>query len=173
MRRCTDVVALVLAAFGEISAGTLALAESSGRATNGKPPVSCNPGRFISRVQCDGPFCDNVTVACQDMPNAKVGDTLWTDYFSEEQGFQQCPSGYFIAGLTCDGDRCDNVSLYCAQVMNATTSNCGVGNRFSEEGADQGLNFSEFTGKFAIGMFCFGDRCDDLQILTCSATAGH
>lgn len=164
---------VLLAAFTGISAGTPAFADG-GTTSDELPPVVCNPGRFIAKVTCTGGYCDNVSIVCQDMRNARIGNTFWTDFFSEEHGgFQGCPigEGYFIAELACNHDYCDNVSLFCAQVTNLVPNsvvNCQNGNRFSEEGP---TNFSEFLGKFSYAAQCFGGYCDDMQFTFCDAVA--
>jgi len=165
MRKCTIAVLLAVP-FAEVAFGFQAIAESLGPISDETPPGMCDAGRFISRVTCIGDNCDDIFIQCQALPNAQLGRSVCTDFFSEEgQGHEDCPPNHLIAGLSCRGDNCDSVSLLCVEVQNMNVpTDCKPGIRFSDENP----NHDDFFGRYAVGASCFGSLCDDMQFTHCA-----
>jgi hypothetical protein len=155
--------------------GQSAIAESLGPISEETPPAACDPGSFISAIQCTGSYCDNIRISCRRFTNAALGGATWMDWVSEEQGLRLCPPNHLVAGFACRGSYCDNISLLCVEVTNLNITSClDETRRVSEEGGGQ-LSFSEYSDVagqliFATGMKCFGGYCDDKSFRVCEVT---
>jgi len=162
---------VLVAALGCISARTPALADG-GTTSDERPPVVCDPGRFLSRVECKGSYCDDITITCQNVPNVKLGFSYWSEFFSEENtGPAGCVGNFFIAGLACKGDYCDDVALYCVEITNLKPPhpNCSPPDQtFSEEPPN---NFQDFTGHLSNKAHCYGSNCDNMSFDVCDSIA--
>ena len=83
-----------------------------------RPPLICNPGSFVSGLQCSGRYCDNVGISCRRLSGlAWGGRAQFQRFVSEERGGRRdCPRGFAMAGLSCKGRYCDDLSILCVQV---------------------------------------------------------
>lgn len=130
------------------------------------PPITCDGGSLIRRVQCSGSYCDNKRVYCEPT-GASAGESYWTPYFSEEpQSYQTCASGYWVTGLACRGRYCDNTALQCSLMYNISADGAGCywTGWVSEEG---GGNLSFGAGYYMRGAQCSGRYCDNMRFYVC------
>lgn len=114
--------------------------ESGGEALS----AECPTGKAVSRVQCDGSYCNNLRLECAK-PFFWVVDKSGLPYVSpewfstEDYGYDNCPDGYVMTGLECkesDGplclsdcdSYCNKKKLHCRPIMPETFggSNLGV-----------------------------------------------
>jgi hypothetical protein len=125
------------------------------------PPAACDIGDAIYGATCEGDYCDNTRLYC-DETNYPVSYRYWTSNFSEESGGSYCGANEIMSGISCSGSYCDNVSIECSGIS-STRYNCQWIGPFSEE---QG--FAYFGGQYANGMWCTGDYCDNHYYLVCN-----
>jgi hypothetical protein len=76
----------------------------------------CPSGGFITALDCNGRYCDNLAVECTALVNRGRRACYWTAAISEEGAELIFPAGYYAAGLRCTGSYCDNVAFYVCQV---------------------------------------------------------
>src|SRR5690349_1524348 len=131
------------------------------------PPLICPDQQAVLGVDCNGGYCDNVSLYCSWTGRAS-GTQSWQPYFSEEgsNGANEsyCPGNdMWMAGIACNGGYCDNVSLLCTQFLGSTTGYCEWSGWFSEEQAP----FVAPWGYFVKGVKCGGSYCDNMRYYYC------
>jgi hypothetical protein len=142
---------------------TAALAYTTAAVSEEDPPATCDIGDAIYAATCYGSYCDNTSLECAET-NYPVSYRYWTSNFSEESPnyYRFCGANEIMTGISCSGSNCDNVSIECSGIPNSR-SNCQWVGPFSEE---QGFGY--FGGKYASGMFCTGDYCDNHYYYVCN-----
>lgn len=155
-----------------LMSSSISVAASLGPISDETPPAICNPGWFVSELQCKGRYCDKLSIKCQQVPGAQITDASWTAWVSEEKGGRQsCPSpNSYLAGLACRGSYCDKVSLYCVQINNAQSQSCAMTKTFSEEnGGKLSLFLGDKSGQRFLGnmLQCKGRYCDKKSFQSC------
>lgn len=148
------------------------LAETRGPISEENPPATCDPGWFLTTVQCSGRYCDNIAIRCSRIAGATLGRAEWTPFVSEENGRRACPANHYIAGLACNGRYCDNLSLYCVEATNLSVLNCTTTRKVSEEGGGGlflGDGIVDAAGQriAARAMECSGAYCDNKAFEVC------
>ncbi len=99
-----------------------------------------------------------------------VSQNTWTGWFSEEQGWKQCPAGTAMKGLKCKGKYCDNKSLLCHRLpkVAAITASKSRSNPFSEEQYSYSVSHHShnyhYNGNPVTGMHCSGRYCDNIRL---------
>lgn len=104
--------------------------------------ADCPDDKVVSNVECQGKYCDNIRMHCATPLRYVVDMTAepWhSDWFSEEQGRQDCPEDYAITGVECReneglfcvtkcGDYCDDKRIRCRPIKpeNLGLANLGV-----------------------------------------------
>lgn len=75
-----------------------------------------NSSGWIAGMKCFGRYCDNMSFNYFSTPNMRNSQQCYfTNYFSEERGYDGCSKDYFVSGLACSGAYCDNIKLYCCK----------------------------------------------------------
>ena len=132
------------------------------------PPIICDSGSLMNRVQCSGSYCDNIRAYCQPS-GGTTGASTWTSYFSEEStNYRYCSSGYWVTGIACQGSHCDNISLQCTQIFGVSTIDCHWTGWISEE---SGGTLSFGSSYYPRGVQCHGSKCDNKRFYVCRTTA--
>jgi hypothetical protein len=131
------------------------------------PPLICPQGQAVRGVDCNGGYCDNVSLYCQNTGRS-TGWQSWQPYFSEEgSGWadeSHCPSGdMWVTGVACHGGYCDNLSLQCTQFIGSSTGSCAWSTWYSEEQAP----FIAPWGYYIHGIECDGGYCDNKRYYYC------
>lgn len=71
----------------------------------------------MTGLDCDGGWCDNISLACTQVFGRSVGTCYWSGYYSEESGPFQAPGGYYLCGMQCRGSRCDDMRYYYCRLL--------------------------------------------------------
>lgn len=71
------------------------------------------PDGALIGLACSGGYCDNLNLYVVPMITGKSASCFQNNFYSEEQGYGQCPDYYVVSGITCTGDNCDNIALIC------------------------------------------------------------
>ncbi len=149
------------------SAGRLAADEFWSRTTSEEQgeanPALCEAA-LATGLQCEGRYCDRVTLKCQEKQGLKP-EGRWLDYISDgERNEARCAPDEYVSGLRCRGRYCDDISLRCTQAPNIKRKRCFWSAAASEEG---GGRVEYGAGAYLAGMRCQGDYCDKKQSLVC------
>jgi hypothetical protein len=79
----------------------------------------CSPGEWVTGMDCNGSYCDNVAVRCTEVRRASdnrlstATGCSWSEGRSEEDpAWSAGASNRFVRGVRCDGSNCDNMSFY-------------------------------------------------------------
>jgi hypothetical protein len=132
--------------------------------------ITCNSNQIATGAGCSGPNCDSVALQCTSFDAKVFGTRTWSSFYSEEAPNQFiCPGSGFITGMTCSGSTCDNLSVECTD-STVVRGGCGwTQGQYSEE---QGWFYAGNwpTTQAIAGFRCFGNRCDNKQYYTCSAS---
>jgi len=134
------------------------------------PPIECNANRLVDGFDCDGGYCDLVSLDCESVSGFSFGESGFGPFISEEtQGGSTgagdfiCDSNEWMTGIDCNGGYCDNVSIECTTVSNKVKSSCQWSAFISEENAA----FQAPAGRFVDGVDCAGDYCDRMRFRHC------
>lgn len=139
-------------------------------------PAMCPNDMVMFRIECSGKYCDNVSASCEE-PQKQLGynyddfsydfgNYTYTNYKSDEHGFNECYNGYYVTGIDCKGSYCDNQSLQCTKIYNTKHDNCEWLGPFSEEKPN---NFQICPPlKYITGIYCYDKYCDKKYIKCCS-----
>jgi hypothetical protein len=119
--------------------------------------ADCPAGTIVTHIECRNSFCDDLKLTCAP-PRAWTTDQVgepWhgLDWFSEEEGKQDCPDGFGMTGLECRkskgfwtdgcvlkcGDYCDFKKIRCRQLVPTAvgTANTGLASTAEIEVATQ------------------------------------
>ena len=71
------------------------------------------PDGVLIGLACNGGYCDNLNLYAMPMVTGKSSSCFRMNFYSEEQGYGECPDYYVVSGITCTGDNCDNIALFC------------------------------------------------------------
>lgn len=131
----------------------------TGYTSEEKAPLECVSGRLVGGVDCEGSFCDNISLDCLTVSGLTVGSSSWTSYFSDESpNSRTCSTNEWMTGIACQGNYCDRISIKCTEILNKTAVSCSwTSQSYSEE---QGP-FQAPAGNYIRGIRCSGHNCDD------------
>jgi len=111
--------------------------------------ADCPAGTIVTHIQCRNKHCDDLKLTCAPPKGwtlDEVGEPwVGRDWFSEEEGFQDCPLGFGMTGLECQeskgffdgsfcvlkcGDYCDFKKIRCRQLVPTAigSANTGIAN---------------------------------------------
>lgn len=138
----------------------------SGYTSEEFPPLMCNNGQLVRGFDCQGRYCDNVSIDCY-ASGAAYGSSSWTSFFSEEGSGTAderiCAWGEFVTGIACNGRYCDNLSLLCTEAIGRGIADCQWSGWYSEESGP----FQALAGRYIVGVECNGSYCDDKRYRHC------
>jgi hypothetical protein len=127
----------------------------------------------VTAARCVGDHCDDMYFTCTPTPGgsgASSPSQRWSGYFSDGDAAKFCSPDWssnnidgVIDGMQALGQDSDNLRVHCATLTSGHLSNCQWSGWFSEE---QGLK--SFSGKFAVGVQCSGDYCDNMNYYVCN-----
>lgn len=130
-------------------------------------PAICPKSSIASGLNCQGRYCDNISLTCSGDYRHLDGLESWTHYFSEESltvsNSNICPDNKFLSGIRCRGRYCDELSLRCSNFLGAIRGTCHWSDWFSEE--DESINAP--LGSYIAGIECRGSYCDDKRAYFC------
>jgi hypothetical protein len=71
--------------------------------------------RVLSGLACSGRYCDNLKMSMHgfEVGIPPIQSSWWQDWFSEEQGYDNCRDNGYVAGIKCSGRYCDNLRFFC------------------------------------------------------------
>ncbi len=126
----------------------------------------CSGGQVAIGFDCDGPFCDNVRLYCDDFEGPIGDEQPWSRWF-EDGGIrdQSCPDGSWLTGVRCRGGNCDDISIRCRASSVAWADCAWTNNWHSEEDPP----FITESSRYLVGIRCNGRHCDNKQYRYCSA----
>ena len=171
----------LLGAVGAIGLVTGLLCGSASAADQGWLPyfsdetsgALCNFNNRVTKVDCGGSYCDNITLYCSEVAAGVEGSQWYWDsksYSDEATGGRACTfngQAGIIVGSSCNYDYCDNMFLACDKIDSGTISNCSYTQWFSEEGGHQ---VSWNLPNAAVHAYCSGDYCDNMRYIVCSVS---
>jgi hypothetical protein len=138
----------------------------TGSTSEERAPLECLSGRLVGGVDCEGSFCDNVSLDCLPVTGLTVGSSAWTSYFSDEApNSRTCSTKEWMTGIACQGNYCDRISMKCTEILNKTAVSCSwTSQAYSEE---QGP-FQAPAGNYLRGIRCNGNNCDQKFYYYCN-----
>ena len=157
---------------------------------------SCSAGRAVDGVRCDGSYCDNVSIRCNDLPDfiydqyVVGGGFISEEYYINQERSE--PNGWYgwkdsvshvcnwdgeypgvITGMRCAGRYCDSIAVDCAAMVvagePAEMLNCSWSGWYSEE--DPWFAYGTTANRWISGVMCHGRYCDDKSYYVCSISA--
>jgi hypothetical protein len=89
-----------------------------------KSDATCEPNEWMTGIDCNGDFCDNVRIECSPT-NRTEANCDWTDdWYSEEQGVYSAPPDFYLRGVRCQGAHCDNKQYLICQTRPLSDASC-------------------------------------------------
>jgi hypothetical protein len=134
-------------------------------------PAECASNRLVDGVDCEGSYCDLVSLDCETVNNFAFGESTFAPTISEETsggstggGDYICDSDEWVTGIRCTGGYCDNVSIECTVVSNRGKRFCGWTTWISEETSSAS---TPALGYWIDGVDCKGSYCDQMRFHYC------
>ena len=137
-------------------------------------PLSCPAGQVVVGVQCNGSFCDQISLRCDNFgaslnPSGNPHWTEWVETGGDIFGNNTlrdavCAPGEWMTGLDCRGDWCDDVRVAC-RPSNSRAVDCTWTGLYSEEQPP----YYAPDSRFLAGVHCEGTHCDNKRYYVCAA----
>jgi hypothetical protein len=104
-----DNIAIYCETTGRISGWSTWLPYFSEEGTGSANEGHCVSGdMWMTGLNCQGSYCDNLTMRCTQLVGSWTGMCWWSDWYSEEQAPFYASGGTYIKGIECSGGYCDN-----------------------------------------------------------------
>ena len=148
---------------------TIFISDENGQAEEGG--AHCPAGKVAMGYECDGWYCDNIRLLCDDFPGTLGALQPWTPWFSEETIGRGCAGAdEWITAIQCRGGWCDDMRVRCRKATHASVRTvernaCGPVGPTSEEFGPISL---EGQNRFLGAMSCQGGYCDNVSATACT-----
>ncbi len=137
--------------------------------------AECPVHQIVTGFACDGSYCDNVSIRCQDrggsVPFAFSAFSPWFEvgpppgFAGNPKTLHKCDPGHKMTGIDCRGSYCDDISIECSPSTGLATNNCRWSPQwFSEEAPSE---FLAPAGSSIQGVACWGTHCDNKKFWLC------
>lgn len=135
--------------------------------SDGTPPSTCATNQLVTGFNCDGGYCDDVSIECHGY-GGTMGASTWSAWFEHNgKNRHECNAGSYVTGIVCSGDNCDNMSVECTTAPALGQTDCQWTPWFSEEDS----SFLANVGDAIRGVQCRGTHCDEVRFFVCDTGA--
>ncbi len=138
------------------------------------PPAECQLPLIAGSFLCEGSFCDEITVECNNL-DSDIAFSEWT-HWVEHDGRRKADCAdpldegrdfdtTVMTGLACRGSFCDDISVRCTAMRNFVQGPDDQCEQFTRSDGDNVLRLPFGTAIRALT--CEGQHCDNVTVTVC------